>query len=1058
MGVADPESGIREYAVSVGVAAPSDQSVLGRSTLDGGADLSSFTSRPVPSLDHTLPYYVTLYAINGANKETVISSNALYFDISPPTIRNSVVVIPNFKVAKYVMGVLANLSLGAESATCLLDTDVVSVMFNLPEGEESAESFRFELGVGVVPGGDDIMSYETFLPLPLPAATDNDGTVLLYHRIHSLDFDPAGRGGVYFSVRVFSTAGHFSTIVSNAVFIKSNLTLERNWIFDGFDSGTDIEYQTSTYEIGSSFSFGVNCPIRDGRWAVEGVDGNLTQAYVNLDTVQFQQEFNQFHVSSDQVRLYNDETYRILVQVTDFSGEVHILRSNGVTVTTLGLAPGVVRDGTIPEQDLNYQESQTTLSACWEGFGDGSPEQNIAYYQVAAGTNLEHPSTRTNIAPFTNVGLNTSHTFTGLELVAEVVEYFITVRAYSVARATSDAHSNGVVAGFSHSILPGAITLPRYQADTTTLSAHWTEFESGVPIRQYEWALSSAYFTSEQLEEFCADTNSNYSDFFDVSGFSHVGLDTSVTLTGLHLQDNTTYHFTLRVLDQAKKCTVVMFPEGVTIDQTPPTSTASTLTTPAVTLGPSLTSAESVIYLSSGEGVTVEWAPFADLESGVEHYEVGIYQQVACGNNTGVGVSIVDVVRTNEDVTQVDFTNVPLEVGVAYVGVVTATNGAGVSGSVYSEPGLLDVLSPVAGNVKDGETWYSDVTYQSDLSMLSAVFTHAKLPPPTPGVTANEPCPRASFFALSDLDPEWAVVPSPELIGYATSAIAYSPQQVSASSGSPSGVSIVTSRDPTSPIDEVISGAYQTPSDPSNGGTFQADILVATGLEELEVNTVTSVLFIDSGVSSNLLAKFEPEQATFDLGSASSVPYSAFGVQIYREITEDATTFPQRVVMWAFDADSINQPIHVRRDLPSVDLSTVNTYRVDFEAEQQDTYYTRTARLSINGVLMATLQGLPSLSNDTRVVLHNFNRLGFTPQTGDPGVDLAVRTVFANVTVPRRTGSLCDAGTPFHSRQSPIVEFRAWAGTSPGLADVAEMEVSVHMCRAMIVWKIVVLL
>lgn len=1031
--------------MSVGVATSDDQSVLSRITLDGGADLSSFTSRPIPALDHTLPYYVTLYAINGAGIETIVTSDAIYFDISPPTIRNGVLVVPNFKVAEYVMGMLANLSLGAESATCLLDTDVVSIMFNLPEGAwsegaESRESFRYELGVGLVPASDDTMSYETFFPLPLPAAAD-DGTVLLYHCIHSLDFDPAGRGGVYFSVRVFNTAGHYSTIVSNAVFIKSNLTLERNWIFDGFDSGTDIEYQTSTFEIGSSFYFGVNCPIRDGRWAVEGVDGNLTQTYVNLDTVQSQQDFNQFHVNSDQVSLFNDETYRVLVQVTDFSGEVHILRSNGVTVTTRGLTPGVVRDGPIPEQDLNYQESQTTLSACWAGFGDGSPEQSVAYYEVAAGTDLEHPSTRTNIAPFTNVGLNTSHTFTRLELVSEVVEYFVTVRAYSVAGATSEAHSNGVVAGFSHSILPGAITVPRYQADTTTLRAHWTEFESGVPIRQYEWALSSAYFTSEQLEEFCTDTNSNYSDSFDVSGFTNVGLDTSVMLNGLSLRDNTTYHFTLRVLDQAKKCTVVMFPEGVTIDQTPPTSTASTPT--SVTLGPSWTSAESVIYLSSGEEVAVEWAPFADQESGVEYYEVGIYQQLACGNNTGLGVAIVGVARVNGDAIRVDFANVPLEVGVAYVGVVTATNGAGVSGSVYSEPTLLDILSPIAGDVKDGEAWDSDVTYQSDLSMLSVVFTHAKLPPPTPGVTTNEPCPRASFFDLSDLDPEWTVVPSPELIGYATSAIAYSPQQVSASSSPPLGLSIITSRDPTSPNDEVMSGAYQTRSDLSNGGTFQADIHVATGLAELQMNTVTSVLFIDSGETANLLAKFEPEQATFDLGSTSPVPYNAFGVQIYREITEDVTTLPQSVVMWAFNADSINQPVSVRRDVPSIDLSTVNTYRVDFEVEQQDTYYTRTAHLYVNDVLMASLQGLPALTNNTRVVLHNFNRLDYTPQSGDPGVDLAVRTVFANVTVPRQTGRLCDAGTPFHSRQSPMVVFKAWAGTAPGLADVAKMEVSI---------------
>lgn len=1036
-GVVDPESGIQQYAVAIGIASPTDQSVLSRVTLDGAPSRRSFTSPLIPSLDPSQPYYVILYATNGAELEAITTSDPVYCDNSSPIIRNGVFVVPNFKVAEYIMGTLSDLTSGVESANCLLDTDIVSIMFDRPQDSESGDFFTYELGVGLIPGSDDILRHDSFSPFPLPAASD--GNVALYHRINPLDFTPVGRGGVYFSVRVRNAAGLYSTLVSEAVFIKSNLTLQRNWIYDGIGSRPDIDYQTTTYEIGSSFYFGVNCPIRRGRWAVESADGNLTQSYVDLNIPRFQNPLgNTFHVISDQVQLFHDETYRVLVQVTDLGGEVHILRSDGVTVTTTGLIPGRVRDGPIPEQDLNYQESVTTLSACWSGFGDGSPEQTIAYYMVAAGSDREHPNTRSNISPYTNVGLNRTHTFTGLDLNAESVVYYITVTAHSVAGMSVEAHSNGIFAGLGHAIIQGVITLPRFQADITTLSAYWSEFESSLPIRQYEWGLGSEYFDSEQLEEFCDDTDSNFTDYFDVTGFNLEGLDTYIVVRELNLRDNTTYYLTLRVLDQAKKCIAVISPDGVTIDQTPPTSES---TPTSVLLGPiqsQRVNAEFVIYVSGTTELEIDWMPFVDEESGIDHYEVGIYQQLECGNNTILGDAVVEL--TMADSTQIDFANIPLEVGVAYVGVVQATNRAGVTGRTYSQPFVLDSSMPVAGVVKDGENWNRDIVYQSDLSMLSAVFTHAKLPPLTPGVTSNAPCPRASFFDLLSFDSEWNTIPFPSLVGYSTLTIRYRVEQVTET---PSGVGITMFRDQESPNIEVFSGAYQTYAEISGGGTFQADIMAATGLLDLQMNAVTSILFIDSGGNSNILAKFEPDQPHF----SALADFRAFGVQIYTHFSNSSTILPQEVILWATDTNALSQPVYVRRELPGVDLTSTNTYRVEFEVEQQDVDTIRSAHLYINDLLMVSLQGLPALSNNTRVVFNLFNRRGYVPPLTDPTLDLSVSAVFANVTVPVRSGRLCEAGTPFHSRQSPIVEFRAWAGTRPGLADVEEMGVRHQVVR-----------
>ena len=50
-------------------------------------------------------------------------------------------------------------------------------------------------------------------------------------------------------------------------------------------------------------------------------------------------------------------------------GYTHTLRSNGTTIRMETPYPGNVRDGHIAGIDLNFQPSQTSLSANWDGFG-----------------------------------------------------------------------------------------------------------------------------------------------------------------------------------------------------------------------------------------------------------------------------------------------------------------------------------------------------------------------------------------------------------------------------------------------------------------------------------------------------------------------------------------------------------------------------------------------------------------------------------------------------------------------------------------------------------------
>ena len=857
---------------------------------------------------------------------------------------------------------------------------------------------------------------------------------VLHHQIHPINFTDTLRQGIYFCIQVYNCHGLYSVLSSNPVYIKSNLTLKLSWIRDGNDSNSDVEYQISTTEVNAHVQVGVNCPIQTARWAVENADGMLAQDYIELDaaTDSFSTG-NTFFLSSDRVTLFHDESYRVLLQAVDNSGEAFVLRSNGFTVTTSALQPGQVRDGSIPGQDLNYQEPTNALWAHWVGFGDGSPEQEVAFYEVAAGSDQEYPSTRTDIAPFTNVGLNTSHVFYNLDLVPETVTYFITVRAHAVSGAYIDVTSNGLSVGYRQGIVPGEITLNRYQSDTANVNVYWSEFESDLPIRQYEWAFGTRKFTERELQNFCENTESNFTEYFEVFGFTAVHLDTTATATELNLQHNTTYYVVLRAIDQAKKCKVVLSPNGLTVDTTEPNPN---LHPRSIILGP-LESRQTVpennpyvVYVQPDQRIDVSWDEFQDAESGIASYEVGIFEQIGgCNNNSDSLLPIREFAEVGQE-RKISFGKLDLQEGSSYVAVVRATNHAGLKSNGYSQPIVLDSITPLEGTVKDGKTWESDVTFQSDPSMLNAVITHAKLPVSSLSTTVeNSPCPTVIFFDFQTLTPPWEVLSSVRVVGHDFGRTEYRSSQVGQSTDPP-GVQITaqTDRDATNVGGQILTGAYETNIQLSDGGVVSLDILSAFGTRSLEENSVTSVTFVDSEESA-IIPLFEPETTRSEFPDIN-----VFGVQIYRNQTS------QSVVLWTKSASLLSRPIFVRQDLSHVNLSMIHTYSINFRVESPGR---RQADLYIDGVMEATLETLPSLSDNTSIVLHIFNKLGSVPPF-DPATGLipTVQAVFSNVHLPRRMGHLCDYGTPFFSLGSPVVEFRAGIGTLPGIVDVKDYEVN----------------
>ena len=101
------------------------------------------------TFDPSMAYYVQLYTRNGAGLERVTTSNSIYFDTTPPISEEIVIILPNFETVNYLQGNLTNQisMLNRSSAVCLLDTDVVTVLFDRSSDLESG-IFRCVMNVG----------------------------------------------------------------------------------------------------------------------------------------------------------------------------------------------------------------------------------------------------------------------------------------------------------------------------------------------------------------------------------------------------------------------------------------------------------------------------------------------------------------------------------------------------------------------------------------------------------------------------------------------------------------------------------------------------------------------------------------------------------------------------------------------------------------------------------------------------------------------------------------------------------------------------------------------
>ena len=1015
--IADPESSIDYLLLSLAT----DKLDKNRITSIRTSNSLCSASFDVMNFSANQSYFVTIYGYNRAGLESIASSDAIYFDISSPIRGGSLFVTSNFGELSYT-DISGDINTTSE-AHCVWYASSLELRFSQSSDEESGIK-EYHLGIGHVLGGDDVLAFQKITP---QLNSDNWATFML----QSIDdIDPETREPYFFTVRGFNNAGLYSDITSVPVYVKSEVNMLPSWVIDGESSeAEDRDYQHSSTQAAGKAFFGINCPMKKVEWSIQGVDGMIVKNFTEVDLEEAEYADNSYSFSSDQV-MYDNEGYRLIVRGIDYSGQTHIIKSDGIMVTKRPLLPGFVVEGLADLLEINYQKSLTSLSINYDGFGDGTEEQRIEYYEVALGSDKEHLHTKSDIVPFTDVGLAKAYTFTGLDLVPLTQQYYATVRARAVSGAVAEATSNGIVVGLTHSITPGTIHQTSYQFNNSFLGAYWTGFESNVPITRYEWALGTRRLNYSHLQSMCDDRTDLHESDFEAFGFQNVDTDTHAISYDLSLEHGLGYYVTLRITDQSDMCIALSSTTPTIIDRTIPL-------VQKIVVGPkesriNLPSEDEYIaYLLENNDLMVSWEDFIDSESGIETYEIGLFKLEKCLSQMLVADEAVPVVDYADVglINKFTFDDLELLFNVSYVVKIRATNQAGSKAVGTSQPIMLDTYELTAGGVKDGSDWESDVVFQSDLTKLSGAIALSYFQPQS---DEEVPCPSPNYYSLDTPHVAWSSMPFSEFSGIESSAIRYESGIISFSSKT--GMTINAALDPTQK--QFVSGAYYTTLNNLSGQkSISMTVRPAVGDKRLQQYIATSILILETS-NDDLLVEYDP---TMD--SESTADYKALGLQIH---TQGSTTDEQQLILWSKDNDELSLVRTISHDV-ALNISNPHEVRFEFSYESNGLVSSRKVEVYIDGIMRIALHDIPHFSSNAKLVLHLFNREGYLPECiGDcPSNPPAIAASFSDVSLPpNNDNGACSYGSPFYSWGSPIVEVKAGIGTSIDLADIKQLEVS----------------
>nr|MDA8132504.1 hypothetical protein [Elusimicrobiota bacterium] len=645
---ADAQSGVAKYWYAIGTTVGGTE-VLGWT--DNGVGLS--VTRTGLTLTDGTTYYFSVKAENGSGLQSgAVNSNGQTVDTTAPGAPGAV-----------------NDGTGVDIAYTASATLLQANWTAAADAESGIARYWYAIGTTV--GGTDVAGW-----------TDN-GAVLSVTRTGLT----LTNGQVYyFTVKAENNAGLQSGAVnSNGQTVDTTAPGNISVVNDG--SGADIAYAADATQLQANWTASADAESGIARyWYAIGTAAGGT------DVVGWTDNGAGTSVTKIGLSLTDGAMYYFSVKAENGSGlKSAAASSNGQRVDASAPgAPGTVNDGA--GADIGYTASGTQLSANWTAAADA--QSGIVKYWYAIGTTAGS----TDVAGWTDNGINTSVTKTGLTLTNGQVYYFTVKAENGVGLQSAAANSNGQTADTTAPGAPGAVNDgtgadAAYAGSLSQLSANWTaaaDAESG--IAKYWYAIGTTVGGT------------------DVVGWTDNSIGRSVISTGLSLTDGQVYYFTVKAENNAGLQSGAVNSDGQLVDATPPA--------PVTYVHDGLGADESCS--TSIDTLSANWDLSSDAQSGISRYWYAI-------GTTAGAVDLVDW-TDNGVSTSVSRSGLSLVDGTTYYFSVKAGNNAGLQSSVLSSDGQLmdSVRAQFISEVRDGTG--ADIDYYASLSSLSANWAASSHP------------------------------------------------------------------------------------------------------------------------------------------------------------------------------------------------------------------------------------------------------------------------------------------------------------------------------------------
>jgi len=366
----------------------------------------------------------------------------------------------------------------------------------------------------------------------------------------------------------------------------TNITnqLSANWLSNLVDGAVSFEYAIGIFATPSTEI--VN-------WTSVGVDTSFTHT---------------------DLYLIEGSTYYTHIRGMDsFEQPIDTSSSNGVTVDITAPMVNSIFEGSLTE-DIDYQQSTDSIILTWSASDAAS---GVDTYKYALGIT---PS-GTEIINWTDIEEETVE-ITGLTLQDEVT-YYGSVLANDIAGNLSDVYTgdgltvdtNPPIGGI---IIDGDDEDVDFTSSGNTLTATWSGFtDTGSGIGEYRYAIGTQPGGTQVLYWYS------------------VGLDTTVTRTGLNLVHGVTYYISVKVYDHVGNYSNFVSTDGITIDLQPP---STGIVSDGLGIDEDIT--------TSADSLSGNWTGFTDLLSGINHYECAIGVSPGAGDivtwtNIGLDTSFI---------------------------------------------------------------------------------------------------------------------------------------------------------------------------------------------------------------------------------------------------------------------------------------------------------------------------------------------------------------------------------------------------------------------------------